>query len=102
MAKRYSGDVEIDVRLDGRRGRRVRARVEPRYVVLIRSPFVHVKANVLLRSRHAPGSPAAHDAVAREILRVVLKRKPHLPVERGAAGGVVVRRVFQAPCPVQP
>lgn len=94
MARRYSGDVELHIRHRGGRGRS--------YDVLLKTPRSRMRLRAHLASNRPPASPEAYDAVARKVLGSVLARRPSLPVERGTFGRLVVRRVFQAPCPMAP
>ncbi len=50
-------------------------------------------------------SPEAYDRAARRALELAQssakKRRQHFAVEEGPRGRIVVRRVFQAPCPLE-
>lgn len=91
MARRYSGDAEVRVGWDPRR------RV---YRGSIRDPYRHAHAVIRGTSRD-PTSPEAYDDAAVRLLEDADKRSGgRLKVER-RRGRVVVRRVFQAPCPIE-
>jgi hypothetical protein len=90
VAVRYTGDVEARASHQG----------GARFVVLFRwaerGSVRRMKFSVKLRAKP---DPAGYDKVVRAALSNLLVRKPWLPVERGLFGRVVIRRVFQAPCP---
>lgn len=90
MAIRYSGDVEM----------RVRHEQGDFYIVAIRAPGERGQLQVRHRSlfRDAESS-TTYDAVAKQALLKILENHP-LPVEVDDRGYLVVRRGFQAPCPI--
>ena len=91
MAVRYCGDVEA------------RTKLVPGHIrVTLRWPSNgRVFGSVYLeRSRgRAQPTSAEYDRIVRRAIIDLLKCRPLLPVERGNFGSLVVRRVFQAPCP---
>jgi hypothetical protein len=92
MAIRYSGDVEL--RIEWLKGNQ--------YSISLSSPNAHWNARV--RVKGAKGrEPEAYDRVAEVVLKAALARAETLPVERSGRGpgaSIMVRRVFQAPCPI--
>jgi hypothetical protein len=48
---------------------------------------------------HARPTSAGYDRIAERALLDLLRIRPHLPIERATFARIVVRRVFQAPCP---
>ena len=92
MARRYSGDAEIRVGWDPRRRE---------YRGSIRDPHMHVRAVHKPRSQRDPTSPEAYDEAAEKLLDDAARRSGgKLMIER-RRGRVVVRRMFQAPCPLE-
>ena len=92
MARRYSGDAEVRVGWDPRRRE---------YRGSIRDPYRRVRAVVPGQSQRDPTSPEAYDEAATRLLEDADRRSGgRLKVER-RRGRVVVRRVFQAPCPLE-
>ena len=90
MAVRYCGDVEARTRL---------ARGE--VVVSLRWPEDgRVRgSDYVERGVRARPDSVGYDRIVRRAILDLLRVRPRLPVERGSWGGLVVRRVFQAPCP---
>ena len=91
MAVRYCGDVEA--RTDVRTGQ-VR--------VTLRWPARGRVRGVVYVERwpgRARPDPSGYDRIVRRAILDLLRDEPRLPVERASFGGLVVRRVFQAPCP---
>ncbi len=94
MAARYSGDVVVRVlHLHG-----------TRYSVSLSSPRTRLsqEIDVAVKRRENPASSESYDRVARALLIAASHRVSSLPVERDERGEIVVRRVFQAPCPLRP
>lgn len=89
MTIRYSGDVEMRMRYEGR----------GLYRVSVRSPenqaLIEVSHRTLIG---APNSPKAYDNVAKKAIESVME-SVFLPIEIDGNGEVLVRRVFQSPCP---
>lgn len=89
MAIRYSGDVEARMSYEGKR----------RYVVVVRWPGKRVSGKILFKASRKPTSSETYDAVAKKVIGEV--RACHRFADRGPFGGVRIRRLFQAPCPVR-
>ena len=92
MARRYSGDVEL--RITHRGGRD--------YVATVRAPRERGTARVATRALFGdPTSPEAYDRVASAVLEAADEAAGGLlPLERDGRGRPLVRRTYQAPCPV--
>lgn len=90
MAIRYCGDVEIRIQYEER----------DFYIVAIRAPqergLIRVKYSALFRNVR---SSETYDAVARKALMKVLEETT-LPLEIDGRGTILIRRVFQSPCPL--
>lgn len=107
MAIRYSGDVEV--RMYYKRGRDT-------YEWTVRAPRgFRMRGNLpranlrgimsLTRKFDGPDSSASYDEVARSVLNVArrwaaVRSGRRLPVAWEDNGQILVRRTFQAPCPV--
>lgn len=88
MAVRYSGEVEV---------RFVHARRELR--VTVRWPGG--RASETIAVERSAIDPDVYDRFAARVIDVVGgKRRKPLPAERDRQGRTIVRRTFQAPCPV--
>jgi hypothetical protein len=118
MAIRYSGDVELRIQYGGagyRRGNR-----EPYfdpdgegfYFTTVRAPHVRSEAILSLRevglippfggiSRNQATTSKSYDTAALALLKWVELNMGKLPVELDWRNRIVVRRVFQSPCPVK-
>ncbi len=90
MAKRYSGDVEVRVQWIPR-GRF--------YTWSTRSPYGRANGRIRLKSEAKIREPASSETYDR-VASYVLSRMPSEPVELDDNGRVLVRRLFQAPCPI--
>jgi hypothetical protein len=90
VAARYSGDVETQ---SSRRG--------SSWIVVVRWADRGGVRSFRVEVRGAPRtmSSADHDRMARQAINTVLVKKRKLPLERGTFGRIVLRRIFQAPCP---
>lgn len=101
MALRYSGDVEIRASWDPRE-RIYRASVRD-----LSLPDFRWKGliNLFYGIRTNPRSPEAYDRIARVAIMLAdsaaRRRRRRLGLEQ-ERGQVVVRRVFQSPCPIEP
>lgn len=94
MAIRYSGDVEARVAVAGRGGSHV--------AVSLKWPEGgHVRRSTYVEKNRTGARPTTtgYDGIVRRALLDLLSIRPHLPVEKGSLGRLIVRRVFQAPCP---
>lgn len=92
MAIRYSGDVEVRIQRKG-----------ARCLVNVRWPSGRGSVRrfqivIHCSPKNGERPEAMHDRIARGVLRV-LGERVKLPVERGW-GGPAIRRVYQAPCPL--
>ncbi len=94
MAVRYSGNVELRLKWNGRA-----------YEVSIRAPFIrgrgvvdHKELGLTRKAKQAPSSQEMYDEVARRVLQVLERRYGKLPVNR-RNGKVSIDRVFVSPCP---
>lgn len=94
MAVRYSGDVEVRLRWNGRA-----------YEVTIRAPRVrgrgtvsHAELGLARKGSRDVSSSGTYDEVARRVIEKLEKEHGRLPVNR-ANGRVLVSRVFVSPCP---
>ena len=89
MAIRYSGDVETRMKHEGR----------GLYRVAVRSPdrraLIAVEHRTVFGS---PDSPTTYDRVAKKAIAAVME-DTFLPIEIDGNGDILVRRVFQSPCP---
>ena len=91
MARRYSGDVELRMRYDPS---------SRRFVGTLRAPGEQGEVEVC-EEPFDSDLPEAYDRAAEVAIRAAedaLGRA--LPVEVGSRGELVIRRMFQAPCPV--
>jgi hypothetical protein len=100
MAVRYSGDVEVHLQWKAREGH------YEGYVDAPRTPRLHMFARLPLLQRlgKKPTSSSAYDAAAREMLIVYARdcdRKYRRCYADGASRSFVIRRDFQAPCPIK-
>ncbi len=93
MALRYSGDAEVRVGWDPQR------RI---YRGSIRDPYRRVRCEITApRTLRDPTSPRAYDEAAERLLVDADRRSGgKLKIER-RRGRIVVRRMFQAPCPIE-
>jgi len=93
MAIRYSGDCEIRVHYDAR---------ERIYVGHVRSPSWNgsssCKRSEVIRTSPGVTTPEAYDDAALLFLKWAEVQVGELPIEF-EKGEIVMRRVFQAPCP---
>ena len=100
MAIRYSGDVEVRVTYLART-RSYTGRVRAAGGFALAMSVEHAS---LTRKSGKPASSESYDEVARLFLHVAEKRARlrgvKLPLAY-EAGGMTVRRTFQAPCPVR-
>lgn len=94
MAVRYSGDVELRLRWNGRA-----------YEVVLRAPGVrgrgtltHQELRLARKGSRDVSSSETYDEVAKRVIEILEKQHGRLPVNR-ANGGVVIARVFVSPCP---
>ena len=94
MAVRYSGDVELRLRWNGRA-----------YEVTLRAPRVrgrgivtHLELRLARKGSRDASSSRTYDEVARRVIEMAEKKYGRLPVNR-ADGKVVIARVFVSPCP---
>lgn len=89
MAMRYCGDVEMRISVAGNRYR-------------IASRWPRGKATwkgALPLWQRLPLSER-YDRAALAMIKALLRKSPRLPVEENGRG-IVIRRTFQAPCPVR-
>lgn len=85
MAVRYSGDVEVRI---------------GRFAALLRWPSgKRVRRFTYRATAPRKPSPADYDRIARQAIHAALGKDGRMPLERGIFGRIVLRRVFQAPCP---
>lgn len=93
MAIRYSGDVEVRMLHKG----------GTLFAVTVRTPRGRWATDVDIGgSKIRKVTPEDYDRVALTILRACDQKRPRgFPFERDAKGGVMIRRIFQAPCPVK-
>lgn len=100
MARRYSGDVELRIHHvpGSRKGPGMGAEL---YVASVRAPGEHGQATVHHQPRLGTSAddPRTYDAVAKDVILAALRSGP-LPLEHDEYGDVVIRRVFQSPCPI--
>lgn len=90
MAIRYCGDVEIRMRHLG----------GSLYRVSVSTPSAKFAAEIAVYHGYPKTSSEGYDSVAWRILTSLERKNPKkLPVERDERGKMVLRRVFQAPCP---
>lgn len=88
MAIRYSGDVEFRISRAGF--------FRASFAMSVRWPSGRAK----FPAAFAIGAlPERYDRMALEAARELRKKHPRLPLEYDAKGQIVIRRVFQAPCP---
>ncbi len=94
MARRYSGDVEVRLQWDARR------RVYRGTVTDSRGVYPQTIAGRYLARLwgKSPMSSDAYDDAARAMIDEA-SRRVRLPFVR-EGGAILVRRVFQAPCPI--
>ena len=111
MAIRYSGDVEVRIQYGGAGYLKNRdipyfdPSGEGFYYAHIRAPHVRDAAILSLREvgltrKQDPKSSDAYDAAALAFLKWAELHVGELPVELDG-NDIVVRRVFQSPCPVR-
>ena len=113
MAIRYSGDVEVRMQYGGAGYLKNRdipyfdPSGEGFYYAHIRAPHVRDTAILSLREvgltqkqKQDPRSSDAYDAAALAFLKWAELHEGELPVELDG-NDIVVRRVFQSPCPVR-
>lgn len=95
MAIRYSGDCEVRVRYVPSIG----------YIGHVRAPDWKGSSSCKRTEVHSknPGltTPEAYDDAALLFLKWGEVQRGELPVELDKHGEIVLRRVFQAPCPTQ-
>jgi hypothetical protein len=99
MAIRYSGDVEVRIAYDE----------DGFYSATVRAPGERGRAILSIRevglrkglSRKQLVSSEAFDVAAKAFVEFAELHRGHLPVELDEKGHMVIRRVFQAPCPVR-
>jgi hypothetical protein len=95
MAIRYSGDVEVRISWDS--FKRV-------YVGKVRDPYVRWTGYAQEQDKHNPKELSVdYDGMAEVFLReaekwAIHERRHRLMLER-KKGRIIIRRVFQAPCP---
>lgn len=85
MAVRYSGDTEVRLGYDVKRGV---------YRGTVRDPYKRWRGEVRVRGRGSEG----YDRAAEEMIQAAERRVGKLQCDR-RRGRPEVRRVFQAPCP---
>lgn len=90
MAVRYSGDVEVRLHWNAR---------QRRYLGTVRDPHHAIVADVGPVRVGDPRDPKAYDVAAEHMIEAATRQRGRLLDER-RRGRVVIRRVFQAPCPV--
>ena len=116
MAIRYSGDVEVRIHYGGAGYKRNKRDVyfDPKgegfYFATIRAPGVRNAAILSEReiglpkwslTRKPPTSSESFDNAAEAFLKWAEIHVGALPVELDNKNQIVVRRVFQSPCPVR-
>jgi hypothetical protein len=89
VAIRYCGDVEVRMRHLG--GNRYRVRVC--------TPSAAHSRELTFPFRGS--DPESYDQIALALIKACLRSNPKTPVERDERGQIVIRRVFQAPCPIR-
>ena len=109
MAIRYSGDVELRIEYGGAGYIGRQPVFEPDgngfYYAHIRAPHIRNAAILSLREvgltrKHDPRSSEAYDTAALAFLKWAELHVGELPVELDG-NKIMVRRVFQSPCPVR-
>ena len=99
MAIRYSGDAEVRV-IWNPRTREYSASVRD-----LMTPKLSWSGHVPRQGLGLGDTPKAYDKAARRALETAQaharKKRQHFAVEEGPRGRIVVRRVFQAPCPLE-
>ena len=106
MSIRYSGDAEIRLGYDPKR-RAYRGSVVDPYLRFPASGQFTVPASHVLRDGSArdPSSPEAYDAAARRLAaaaqRWAKSERLSFLIESDKRGRVLIRRVFQSPCPLE-
>ena len=115
MAIRYSGDVEVRMQYGGagykdkknKRGVYFDPHGEGFYYAAIRAPHVRNAAILSLRevglrelSRKQATTSESYDTAAMAFLKWAELHLGELPVEIDDRNRIVVRRVFQSPCPI--
>lgn len=90
MAKRYSGNVEVNMQYD-----------QPRrsYLARVRDPSHRWRGTAGAHHFGAPDSDVYDRVAEAAIVRAERDLGVKLDAERDAKGRVQLRRVFQAPCP---
>jgi hypothetical protein len=114
VAIRYSGDVELRLQYGGagyRRGNKEDPFFDPDgegfYFTTVRAPHVRSEAILSLRevgldpsiTRNQATASESYDTAALALLKWVEINLGKLPVELDDHNHIVVRRVFQSPCP---
>lgn len=116
MAIRYSGDVELRIQYGGagyHRGNKNDPFFDPQgegfYFTTVRAPHVRNEAILSLRevglstsmTRNQAVTSESYDTAALALLKWAELNLGKLPVELDSRDRIIVRRVFQSPCPVR-
>jgi len=115
VAIRYSGDVELRLQYggagyyDGKESPFFDPNGEGFYFTTIRAPNIRSEAILSLRevglspsiSRNQATTSENYDTAALALLKWAELNIGKLPVELDSRNRIVVRRVFQSPCPVR-
>lgn len=95
MAIRYSGDMEVRLSF-----------VEGHYQAKLRSPGFRAQGSLSAREvgltrKQGSSTPEAYDQAALAFLKLAVRMAPALRRVLVIEGDIVIRRTFQAPCPVR-
>lgn len=115
MAIRYSGDVELRIQYggagyyDGKDNPFFDPNGEGFYFTTVRAPHVRSEAILSLRevgldssmTRNQAVTSESYDTAALALLKWAELNLGKLPVELDSRDRIIVRRVFQSPCPVR-
>jgi hypothetical protein len=105
MAIRYSGDIEVRISVIRTKGTRVfHASFRNLSLRGMARPGIRARAVLSFSEVGIPPraalSSAAYDRTAKAFFELAKRHERRLDLEMDEDGAIVVRRVFQSPCPV--